>query len=92
MRPTTPRVPRPLSLTKRQCELIVRVCRCPEPTKPQLAVQMHCSEKTVETHRHDVYRKLKVHSRTELVLTAIQLGLVQCPCAGRGAGVAGVAP
>ena len=53
---------------------------------------MHCSEKTVETHRHDVYRKLKVHSRTELVLTAIQLGLVQCPCAGKGAGVEGAAP
>ncbi|MBK9289037.1 MAG: response regulator transcription factor [Flavobacteriales bacterium] len=74
------RAKRPLHLTRREREYIVRVCRCPEPTRAELAEQMQCTEKTVEAHRANVYRKLKVHSRTELVLTAIQLGLVPCGC------------
>ena len=69
-----------MRLNKRECELIVRVCRCPEPSRPELAEQMQCTEKTVETHRANTYRKLKVRSRTELVLKAIQLGLVPCGC------------
>ena len=71
---------RPLHLTRREREYIVRVCRCPEPGRAELAEHMHCTEKTVEAHRANVYRKLKVHSRTELVLTSIQLGLVPCGC------------
>ena len=74
------RAKRPLHLTRREREYIVRVCRCPEPTRAELAAQMQCTEKTVEAHRANVYRKLKVHSRTELVLTAIALGLVPCGC------------
>ena len=71
---------RPLHLPGREREYIVRVCRCPEPSRPELAEQMQCTEKTVETHRANTYRKLKLHSRIELVLKAIQLGRVPCGC------------
>lgn len=70
-------------LTGRELEYIALVCRRMEPTRAQIAQYMGCAEKTVEAHRAKVYRKLGVHTRLELLYTAVEMGLVPCPCGGR---------
>ncbi|MCB0765362.1 MAG: helix-turn-helix transcriptional regulator, partial [Flavobacteriales bacterium] len=50
-------------LTKRERAFILLVCRTPEPTHAEIASRWGVTEKTVETHRANVYRKLAVHSR-----------------------------
>lgn len=61
-----------------------RVCRllcapdCP-PVK-QLPAVLGISARTINTHLEKLYRKLGVHNRAGLVLAAISLGLVACPC------------
>ena len=65
--PSTAPSKRSERLTRRELEYVVLVCQEKEPTPGQLAVLMECAEKTVETHRYNVYRKWKVRTRTELV-------------------------
>ena len=67
-------------LTKRERAFILLVCRTPEPTRAEIASRWGVAEKTVETHRANVYRKLAVHSRLELYLKAVALGVVPCAC------------
>ena len=67
-------------MSDRQREYIVLVCRPVEPTPAQIAEHMGITEKTVETHRAKVYKKLDVHSRMELLFAAVRLGIVACPC------------
>ena len=46
---------------------------------------MGCAPKTIEAHRAEMYRKWQVHTRIELLLRALQEGLVRCPrCGGVG--------
>ncbi len=61
---------------------MVLVCRREEPGRAQIAEQMGATEKTVETHRANVYRKWGVHTRLELLYKAVDLGVVACPCSG----------
>lgn len=42
----------------------------------QIASALHVSTKTVETHRQQIMRKLKIHSMAELVKLAIREGLI----------------
>ncbi|MFQ6013859.1 MAG: response regulator [Anaerolineae bacterium] len=61
-------------LTKRQrqvVKLIARGCR-----NQEIADLLVISVKTVERHRENIYRKLNLHSRVELVKYAIQKGLI----------------
>ncbi|MEO8587791.1 MAG: LuxR C-terminal-related transcriptional regulator [Flavobacteriales bacterium] len=67
-------------LTARECEYIVLVCRCPEPTVAEMAEHMDLRPKAVETHRAKVYDKLGVGSTIEVLGKAVQFGLVRCVC------------
>jgi len=49
----------------------------------EIAVELGMAVKTVETHKNRIYRKLETNSLLETVLTAIKLGLVECPCVQR---------
>ena len=44
----------------------------------EIAVSLGISVKTVDTHRSNLLRKLKVHSVAEVVRYAIRHGLVEC--------------
>lgn len=72
-------------LTDREIEYIVLRCRCPEPTKAEIAEQMDISPKTVDVHQGKVYRKLGVSTLLELYHKAVGLGLVKCMCKEEGA-------
>ena len=70
-------------LTEQERRYILLVCRKPEPSPAEIGVQMDISANTVDRHRCKAYKKLDVHSRLELYLEAVRLGLVRCAC-GRG--------
>ena len=46
-------------------------------TNAQIAEILYLSEKTIESHRANVFRKLGMHDRVELVRYAIRRGLVE---------------
>ena len=63
------------SLSPREREVVQLVAEgC---STKEVAVKLHISVKTAETHRTNVMRKLGVHSAAELVRYAIRNGLVQ---------------
>ncbi len=43
---------------------------------PEVGEELGLSASTVRTHTHAIYRKLGVHSRTEVVRAAHRLGLL----------------
>lgn len=45
-------------------------------TSPQIAQRLFISPRTVETHRHNIMRKLDLRSHTELVRLAVSRGLL----------------
>ena len=45
-------------------------------TNAAMAVRLHISQRTVETHRANVMRKLNLQSQSELIRYAIQRGLI----------------
>lgn len=49
---------------------------------PTVGLILGIQAKTVESHLTNVMRKLDVHGRADLVVEAIRLGFVECPCAG----------
>jgi two-component system response regulator NreC len=61
-------------LTERETE-IVRLIALGH-TSAEIAVQLHLSRRTVETHRTRIHRKLGFKSRAEVVQFALQRGLV----------------
>ncbi len=46
-------------------------------TKKRIAEQLFISPRTVGTHVQNAYKKLKVHSQTELIFWAIKAGLIE---------------
>lgn len=69
-------------LTEREQEYIRYVLQPEEPTVHEIATRMDLHWKTVENHRANAYRKLDVHTRTELYHKAVKLGIVPCSCGG----------
>lgn len=72
--------------TVRELQVCRLICRADEPALKALPSVLGLSEKTVQTHLYKLYRKLEVHSRTGLLLKAIAMGLIPCPCHGKAGG------
>jgi DNA-binding NarL/FixJ family response regulator len=68
---TAPAVP----LTPREEEVVKLIAEA--HTNTQIAELLHLSEKTIESHRANVLRKLGMRDRVELVRYAIRRGLVE---------------
>ena len=64
-----------VSLTPREEEVVKLIAEA--FTNAQIAEILHLSEKTVESHRGNVLRKLGMRDRVELVRYAIRRGLVE---------------
>ena len=62
-------------LTPREEEVVKLIAEA--HTNAQIAEMLHLSEKTVESHRANVLRKLGMRDRVELVRYAIRRGLVE---------------
>jgi DNA-binding NarL/FixJ family response regulator len=62
-------------LTPREEEVVKLIAEA--NTNAQIAVILHLSEKTVESHRANVLRKLGMRDRVELVRYAIRRGLIE---------------
>jgi DNA-binding NarL/FixJ family response regulator len=62
-------------LTPREEEVVKLIAEA--HTNAQIAEILHLSEKTVESHRANVLRKLGMRDRVELVRYAIRRGLVE---------------
>jgi DNA-binding NarL/FixJ family response regulator len=62
-------------LTGREQEVVKLIAEA--HTNAQIADVLHLSEKTVESHRANVLRKLGMRDRVELVRYAIRRGLVE---------------
>jgi len=69
---TDPDAPR---LSQREREILGRIVR--GFSYKEIAQQLAVSTHTVATHVRSIYRKLSVHSRSEAVYEALQLGLVK---------------
>lgn len=82
--PSKPAGERLGGLSPRQLQYVLLVCRKEEPTRDQIADIMGCAPNTVENHRAAVYLKWDVHTRTEMLYKAVELGIVKCPCGGTG--------
>jgi DNA-binding NarL/FixJ family response regulator len=63
------------SLTAREREVVKLIAEA--HTNAQIAEILHLSEKTVESHRANVLRKLGMRDRVELVRYAIRRGLIE---------------
>jgi DNA-binding NarL/FixJ family response regulator len=63
------------TLTTREREVVKLIAEA--HTNAQIAEILHVSEKTVESHRANVLRKLGMRDRVELVRYAIRRGLVE---------------
>jgi DNA-binding NarL/FixJ family response regulator len=70
------------ALTGRELE-ILRLAAVGQTNKV-IAVACHISDRTVQVHLAHIFSKLRVASRTEAVMQAIALGLVQPPVSRRG--------
>jgi DNA-binding NarL/FixJ family response regulator len=64
-----------IPLTPREEEVVKLIAEA--HTNAQIAALLHLSEKTVESHRANVLRKLGMRDRVELVRYAIRRGLVE---------------
>jgi DNA-binding NarL/FixJ family response regulator len=64
-----------IPLTPREEEVVKLIAEA--FTNAQIASILHLSEKTVESHRANVLRKLGMRDRVELVRYAIRRGLVE---------------
>ena len=64
-----------IPLTPREEEVVKLIAEA--HTNAQIAQILHMAEKTVESHRANVLRKLGMRDRVELVRYAIRRGLVE---------------
>ena len=72
--PTTPTGPRePLTLREQQVLKLIAEAH----TNREIGEILHLAEKTVESHRANILRKLGMRDRVELVRYAIRRGLVE---------------
>ena len=71
----TAAVPDEERLTPREEEVLIRIAE--GLTNQEIAEQLVLSVKTVDRHRENIMRKLKLHRRAELVKYAIERGLIE---------------
>lgn len=64
-------------LTKREIEVLQLISQ--ELTTEQIASQLQVSVPTIETHRHNLFQKLRVKSVVGLIKEAIRQGLIENP-------------
>lgn len=62
------------TLSPRQLQVLRLVAK--GLTTPAIAEQLHLSSKTVETHRGEVMKRLRIHDLARLVRYAVRVGLV----------------
>ncbi len=62
-------------LSKKQLDFI-KLCVIPEYTYKEIAVKLQISPKTVDRYRDDLFKKLKINSRTGLAIFALQNGII----------------
>ena len=79
-----------ISLTPREEEVVKLIAEA--HTNAQIAEILHLAEKTVESHRANVLRKLGMRDRVELVRYAIRRGLVGSRDGGAALRAASVGP
>ncbi|MFC1536308.1 response regulator [Pseudomonadota bacterium] len=63
------------SLTKREKSVLTLIAK--GYSRHEVAENLNMSQHTVTTHIKHIYRKLSVHSRTEAVFEACQMGLIK---------------
>jgi DNA-binding NarL/FixJ family response regulator/DNA-binding winged helix-turn-helix (wHTH) protein len=69
---------RPILLTSKQREVLDQVSK--GMTNPQIAKQLRCSEGGVKATLQELFRKLEVRKRSQLVRVALERGLIDnCP-------------
>jgi DNA-binding NarL/FixJ family response regulator len=71
---TIKRANEPMRLTDREVEILCQIC-C-EKSNQEIADQLFISPKTVETHRKNLIKKLKVKNSMGLVKIALRHGLI----------------
>jgi len=66
------------SLTQRESEILQLLAE--GNCSKDIGAILDLSTKTVETHRSNLMRKLRLHSIVELILYAVRTGIIQAPC------------
>jgi len=61
-------------LTEKEAQILRYLCE--GYFRPEIALKLHRSIKTVSTHIEHIYQKLNAHSTTEVVVIAQQLNMV----------------
>ncbi len=65
----------PDAITRRETEVLQAITDgC---STPQIAARLYLSQKTVKNHLASIYQKLDARDRTQAVLIALRLGIVQ---------------
>ena len=65
----------PITVARREEEVLQAICDgC---STPEVASRLYLSQKTVKNHLASIYQKLDARDRTQAVLTALRLGIVQ---------------
>lgn len=65
-------------LTQRESEILQLLAE--GNCSKDIGAILELSAKTVETHRSNLMRKLRLHSIVELILYAVRTGIIQVPC------------
>lgn len=62
-------------ITQREIDVLQAICDgC---STPQVAARLYLSQKTIKNHLASIYQKLDARDRTQAILIALRLGLVQ---------------
>jgi len=65
----------PINVTRRETEVLQAIVDgC---STPQVAARLYLSQKTVKNHLAAIYQKLDARDRTQAVLTALRMGIVE---------------
>ena len=70
----------PVTITRRETEVIQAVVD--GLSTPQVAARLYLSQKTVKNHLASIYQKLDARDRTQAVLTALRMGIVELDRSG----------